>query len=189
MSQNIWEDENLLTAMRSIINAVDKNSNREGLEETPKRYLKFLSQFLNPPPFEFTTFEKEKYDQMVTVSHIPFFSICEHHLAPFFGLGHIAYIPNDKGRICGLSKLPRALDKFANRFQNQERITTEVCEFLHEKLEPKGVIVSLKARHLCVEMRGVKKSSPWTTTTAMKGAFEDAAARKEFFDSINMPTP
>ena len=174
--------------MGKILKSFDSNWEREGLQETPKRYLKFLHQFLNPPEFEFKTFEKEKYDQMVTVCNIPFFSLCEHHLAPFFGVGSIGYIPNENGRICGLSKLPRTLDMFANKFQNQERITTQVADFLMEKLEPKGVIVALKARHLCVEMRGVKKHNTWTSTTQVRGVFaDDPSAKKEFFDAISLP--
>jgi len=105
--------------------------------------------------------------------------ICEHHLAPFMGFGHIAYIPNDK--IVGLSKIPRTLDHFSRQPQNQERITQQVADYLMEKLNPKGVAVVLKARHLCVEMRGVKKHDCWTTTSAMKGAFmSDLNCRQEF---------
>jgi len=156
---------------------------REGLLDTPKRYIKFLDEFLMPQEFKFTVFEKENYDQMVIVQNIPFFSLCEHHLAPFYGVGHIAYIPN--GKICGLSKLPRTLDKFARNLQNQERITTQVADFIQEKLDPMGVGVVLKARHMCIEMRGIKKHNTWTTTSKITGVMREAEVRAEFFSLIN----
>lgn len=170
-------------AVRTLINYFDDDPEREGLQETPRRFVKFLQEFTNPDPFNFTVFEKENYDQMVIVQNIPFFSLCEHHLAPFHGVGHIAYIPN--GKICGLSKLPRALDHFARRFQNQERITTQIADFIEAALQPLGVAVVLEARHLCVEMRGVKKHNTWTTTSHLTGVFRsEIAVRNEFFSLI-----
>jgi GTP cyclohydrolase I len=157
---------------------------REGLKETPKRYIKFLEQFLNPPEFKFTTFQNEGCDEMVVVKDIAFYSLCEHHLAPFFGTAAIAYIPND-GLIVGLSKLPRVLLKFASRLQNQERISTQVAEFINEHLQPKGVAVVLTARHMCMEMRGVKAAGAVTTTSAMLGCFkDDDKCRNEFLQHI-----
>jgi GTP cyclohydrolase I len=131
-----------------------------------------------------TTFENEgNTNEMIIVSNIPFFSLCEHHLAPFFGTASIAYIPNTK--IVGLSKIPRTLDKFARRPQNQERITNDVANYLLEKLEAKGVAVVIKARHLCVEMRGVEKHDCQTTTSAMRGTFaNDLNCRQEFLNLI-----
>jgi GTP cyclohydrolase I len=156
---------------------------REGLKETPKRYIKFLKEFLNPPEWICTTFEGEGYDEMIIQTGIPFHSLCEHHIAPFFGYGTIAYIPNK--RIVGLSKLARTLETFARRLQNQERITTQVAEFLMEKLEPRGVAVQLTAKHMCMEMRGVKKHNTWTTTTKLTGRFkEDNSVRMEFLNGI-----
>jgi len=156
---------------------------REGLKETPKRYIKFLKEFLNPPIWNCTTFEGEGYDEMIIQTNIPFYSLCEHHIAPFFGYGTIAYIPNK--RIVGLSKLARTLETYSRRLQNQERITTQVAEFLMEKLEPKGVAVQLTAKHLCMEMRGVKKHNTWTTTTKLIGKFkEDNSVRMEFLNGI-----
>jgi GTP cyclohydrolase I len=132
-----------------------------------------------------TTFENEgSKDEMIVVSNIPFFSLCEHHLAPFFGTASIAYIPNDK--IVGLSKLPRTLDKFSRRPQNQERITHDVAQYLMDNLNPKGVGVILKARHLCVEMRGVKKHDCYTTTSAMRGCFNELNCRQEFLRLSNL---
>lgn len=170
-------------AVVQLLGAIGEDVSREGLQETPKRYAKFLNEFLNPEPFNFTVFDGEHYDEMVIVQDIPFFSLCEHHMAPFHGVGHIAYIPNKK--ICGLSKLPRTLDLFARRLQNQERITTQVAEFIQEKLNPVGVAVVLKARHLCVEMRGVRKHNTWTTTSKLLGVFsQDHKVRTEFFHLI-----
>ena len=165
-------------AIREVINEFD-DPEREGLQDTPRRYVKFLRQFLTPEHFNFTTFEGEGMDEMILVKDIPFFSLCEHHLAPFFGVAAVAYIPNDK--IVGLSKLPRTVDMFSRRFQNQERITMQVMNFIQEQLSPKGVAVQLKARHLCVEMRGVKKHDCQTVTTSLCGVFkEDIKARNEF---------
>jgi GTP cyclohydrolase IA len=165
-------------SVRALLAGFD-DPTREGLVDTPRRYVRFLEEFLNPPEFSFTTFESEGYDQMIIQTDIPFYSLCEHHLAPFFGVGHIAYIP--KERIVGLSKLARTLDKFARRFQNQERITKQVAEFLEQQLEPVGVAVCLKAQHLCMAMRGVKKHDTWTITSELTGCFrEDAASRAEF---------
>tara|TARA_R110000744_G_scaffold346473_2_gene451959 strand:- start:646 stop:1494 length:849 start_codon:yes stop_codon:yes gene_type:complete len=157
--------------------------NREGLQETPKRFVKFFKEFLNPPEWNCTSFEGEGYDEMIVQTNIPFHSLCEHHIAPFFGTGTIAYIPNK--RIVGLSKLARTLETYARRLQNQERITTQVAEFIWNELDPKGVAVQLTAKHMCMEMRGVKKHDTWTTTTKLMGHFkEDSNARNEFLNSI-----
>lgn len=157
--------------------------NREGLKDTPKRYVKFFKEFLNPPEWNCTTFDCEDYDEMIIQTNIPFYSLCEHHVAPFFGYGHIAYIPNKK--IVGLSKLARTLETYSRRLQNQERITTQVADFLNNKLQPKGVAVVLKAKHMCMEMRGVKKHDTWTTTSKMIGGFkDDLNARNEFLNLI-----
>lgn len=161
---------------------------REGLQDTPKRYTKFLTEFMNPDPFNMSTFESEDYDEMIVVKDIPFYSLCEHHLAPFFGTGAIAYIPNpETKRIVGLSKLPRILDYFARRPQNQERITQQVASFVQEHLNPLGVAVSLTARHMCMEMRGIKKSGAQTQTNKFIGVFkEDSIVRHEFLNSLKI---
>ena len=157
--------------------------NREGLQDTPKRFVKFFKEFLNPPKWECTSFEGEGYDEMIIQTNIPFHSLCEHHIAPFFGTGTIAYIPNK--RIVGLSKLARTLETFARRLQNQERITTQVAEFLWKELEPKGVAVQLTAKHMCMEMRGVKKHDTHTTTSKMLGVFkDDINTKNEFLRAI-----
>lgn len=176
--------QSLADSVKGILGAFDPDPGREGLRDTPKRYLKFLEEFLNPPEFNFTTFDAEGYDEMIVQTNIPFYSLCEHHLAPFFGVGAIAYIPNHK--IVGLSKLARVLDKYARRFQNQERITTQVAEFISAELQPKGVGVVLKAQHLCMTMRGVEKHDTWTTTSKLTGHFiEDISCRNEFMSLLN----
>lgn len=146
--------------------------NREGLLDTPRRFVKFFSEFVNTPDINFTTFKNDGSSRMILVKDIPFYSMCEHHLAPFFGVAHVAYMPDEK--IVGLSKIPRLVDFYANQPQNQERITNQICERLNKELECKGVAVMLEARHLCVEMRGVKKPGAMTVTSAYTGAFEDS---------------
>lgn len=168
---------------QQILEQLGEDVSREGLIETPKRYVKFMREFLEPKEFNFTTFDAEGTDEMIFQTNIPFYSLCEHHTAPFFGVAHIAYIPNKK--IVGLSKLARTVDLYANRFQNQERITTQIAERLQKELSPLGVAVSLKAQHLCMCMRGVKKHDTWTITSKMLGAFkEDDKARNEFLNLI-----
>jgi GTP cyclohydrolase I len=169
---------------QQILKYLDEDSTREGLKETPKRYIKFLKEFLEPKEFNFTSFDAEGTDEMIVQTNIPFYSLCEHHIAPFFGIANVAYIPNNK--IVGLSKLARTIDLYANRFQNQERITTQAAERLQEELSPLGVAVTLKAQHLCMCMRGIKKHNTWTTTSKMLGVFkENDKCRIEFFNIIN----
>jgi GTP cyclohydrolase I len=168
---------------RQILKGLGQDPTREGLKETPKRYIKFLKEFLAPKEFNFTCFDAEGTDEMIVQTNIPFYSLCEHHIAPFFGVANIAYIP--KGKIVGLSKLARTVDLYANRFQNQERITTEVAERIEKELDPLGVAVTLKAQHLCMCMRGVKKHDTWTTTSKMLGTFkENLDTRNEFLNLI-----
>lgn len=171
--------------IRGFLKAMGQDITREGLQETPKRYVKFMDQFLRPPIFEHKTFEGDGYDEMVISRDIPFHSLCEHHLAPFFGTASIAYIPGKEGRIVGISKLPRTLEAFASRLQNQERITMQVANLLMEELGAKGVAVVLSARHLCQEMRGVKKCAT-TDTSCMLGVFKtNSATRHEFLSLIS----
>lgn len=170
--------------IKELIVAIDDNPDREGLRETPQRVARFYDDFFKKKPFNVTTFVNEGYDEMVTQLNIPFYSMCEHHMLPFFGVAHIAYIP-DK-RIVGLSKLSRIVDHFANSLQNQERITTQVADYLNENLKPQGVAVVLRARHMCMEMRGIKKIGAETTTSNLRGVFKrNQATRAEFFEMIN----
>jgi GTP cyclohydrolase I len=165
--------------VRELIVHIDEQPGREGLTDTPVRYAKFLQEFLQPAPFKATAFEGDGYDEMVLQTNIPFYSICEHHLVPFFGHGTIAYIPDKK--IIGLSKLARMLDACSRKLQNQERITTQVADLLGEAVSPKGVGVILTARHLCMEMRGIQKYGATTTTSCVRGVFKtNPATRQEF---------
>jgi len=168
---------------KEILKHLGEDVNREGLKETPKRYIKFMREFLEPKEFNFTSFDAEGTDEMIIQTNIPFYSMCEHHTAPFFGTANVAYIPRD--RIVGLSKLSRTVDLYANRFQNQERITSQVAERIQKELNPLGVAVTIKAQHLCMCMRGVKKHDTWTTTSKMIGVFkDDLNARNEFLRLI-----
>jgi GTP cyclohydrolase I len=168
---------------QQILLQLGEDVNREGLIETPKRYIKFMKEFLTPKEFNFTTFDAEGTDEMIIQTNIPFYSLCEHHTAPFFGVANVAYIPS--GKIVGLSKLARCVDLYANHFQNQERITTQIAERLQYELNPKGVAVTLKAQHLCMCMRGVKKHDTWTQTSKMIGFFKsDDKCRNEFLNLI-----
>ena len=176
-------EETVEDNVKRLLQYFGEDVTREGLLDTPKRFIKFFKEFLNPPEWNCTTFEGEGYDEMIVQTNIPFHSLCEHHIAPFFGYGHIAYIPNK--RIVGLSKLARTLETFSRRLQNQERITTQVAEFLQDKLDPKGVAVVLTAKHMCMEMRGVKKHDTFTTTSKMIGKFKDELnPRNEFLNLI-----
>ena len=176
-------DETVEDNVSRLLQYFGEDINREGLQETPKRFIKFFKEFLSPPEWNCTSFEGEGYDEMIVQTNIPFHSLCEHHIAPFFGTGTIAYIPNK--RIVGLSKLARTLETYARRLQNQERITTQVAEFLWNELDPKGVAVQITAKHMCMEMRGVKKHDTWTTTTKLLGAFkDDINTKNEFLNSI-----
>jgi GTP cyclohydrolase I len=180
-----WENHNgdIEENVVRLLQYFGEDVEREGLIDTPKRYIKFFKEFLNPPQWNCTTFEGEGYDEMIIQKNIPFYSLCEHHIAPFFGKGHIAYIPNKK--IVGLSKLARTLESFSRRLQNQERITQQVAEFLNDKLKPKGVAVILSAQHMCMEMRGVKKHDTFTTTSKMLGVFTTKyEARMELMNLI-----
>ena len=168
---------------QQILKHIGEEPTREGLVGTPKRYIKFLNEFLQPKEFNFTCFDAEQTDEMIVQTNIPFYSLCEHHLAPFFGTATVAYIPGNK--IVGLSKLSRTVDLYANKLQNQERITTQILERLEKELSPKGVAVSLKAQHLCMNMRGVKKHDTWTITSKLSGLFKtNDSARNEFLSFI-----
>ncbi|HRH40408.1 MAG TPA: GTP cyclohydrolase I FolE [Pyrinomonadaceae bacterium] len=183
MEIELTTTQDLESSVREILANFD-NPERDGLKDTPRRYLNFLTEFLNPDDFKLSTFDAEGYDQMIIQTNIPFYSLCEHHLAPFFGVGHIAYLPHKK-QIVGLSKLARVLDMFARRLQNQERITKQIAEYLTEELDPKGIAVMLKAQHLCMAMRGIKKHDTWTITSEMSGVFRDnPSAKAEFLHLI-----
>jgi GTP cyclohydrolase I len=164
--------------VRLILEGVGEDPNREGLLDTPQRVARMYEEILSgldKDPTEL--FEKsfgENHTEMVLVKDIPFYSLCEHHLVPFFGMAHVGYIPGKEGRVCGLSKLARLVDLFAHRPQMQERLTSQIADTLVECLEPQGVIVVIEAEHLCMSMRGVQKPGSKTTTSAVRGAFKDS---------------
>ena len=172
-------------AIKLFLEGIGEDPNREGLKDTPKRVAKLWEEFKNYEEFNMTVFEEiGSYDEMVVVRDIQFYSLCEHHLLPFFGKAHIAYIPDKK--VCGLSKLVRIVNKFAYRPQVQERLTAEIAEELERQLKPKGVAVVMNAEHLCMSMRGVKNPTSYTVTSKLIGAFkENEKTRNEFLNLIN----
>ncbi len=175
--------------VRTLLRLVGEDPAREGLRQTPRRvaqsmefltsgYQKDIASELNGAIFT------EKYDEMVIVKDIDYFSLCEHHLLPFYGKAHVAYIP--KGKIVGLSKIPRIVEVFSRRLQVQERLTQQIADTLYTILEPDGVAVVIEGRHLCMMMRGVEKQNSVATTSAMLGSFrDDERTRNEFLKLIN----
>lgn len=173
---------------KEVIENIGEDPSREGLLKTPERVAKamqFLTQGYDQNPQEIlkSAMFAEKYDEMVIVKDIEVYSLCEHHMLPFFGKCHIAYIPN--GHIVGLSKFPRMVDAFSRRLQVQERLTDQIRDCLDETLNPQGVAVCIEAQHLCMQMRGVQKQNSITTTSAFSGAFmEEDITRQEFMSLV-----
>ncbi len=176
------------SAYETILQNLGEDANREGLKKTPERVAKAM-QFLthgydlNPEEILRSAMFAENYSQMVIVKDIEVYSLCEHHILPFFGKAHIAYIPN--GHIVGLSKIPRVVEAFARRLQVQERLTTEIRDCIQKTLNPMGVAVVIEAQHLCMQMRGIQKQNSVTTTSAFTGEFLKDTTRKEFISLIN----
>lgn len=154
-------------------------------EETPRRFIAMLEQLTVREEFKFTTFDNDNVDEMITLGPIPFYTLCAHHIVPFYGQAWVGYVPNQK--IAGLSKFPRAVKYLAKGFWVQEELTRAIADFLNEKLEPKGVAIVMKAEHLCMAMRGVEQPGVITTTSAMTGVFgdHDRTAKSEFLSFIN----
>lgn len=187
--QELEERTNRLAALsRQILTELGEDADRDGLQETPVRVakaLQALTRGYHQDPkavLRAATFEDD-YSQMVIVKDIEFYSLCEHHMLPFFGKVHIAYIPN--GHITGLSKLARIVDIFSRRLQVQERLTRQIKDCIEEALHPLGVMVVIEARHLCMQMRGVQKQNAITTTSDFCGAFERQSTRSEFLELIH----
>ena len=176
-------------AVREILIAIGEDPDRDGLLDTPARVARMYAETCSglhddPTRHLKVTFEAE-HDEMILVRDIPFYSMCEHHLVPFFGHAHVAYIPSDSGRITGLSKLARLVDGFAKRPQVQERLTSQIANSMEAVLEPRGIVVVIEAEHLCMGMRGVRKPGSKTVTSAVRGLFRtDAAARAEAMSFI-----
>ena len=175
-------------AVREILLAVGEDQDREGLKETPARVARayeesFKGLTQDPADLLGTTFDIG-HEELVLVRDVPFYSMCEHHLVPFYGHAHIGYIPSPEGKVTGLSKLARLVDIFAKRPQIQEQLTTQVVDALVEHLEPQGAIVVIEGEHLCMSMRGVSKPGAKTITSAVRGQLRDSATRSEAMSLI-----
>ena len=168
--------------IRETLKECDWEFCEEEVENTPDRIKRFMEEW-DDSDFNFTMFENPDYNEMVILKDIEFSSICAHHLLPFHGKGHIGYVPDKK--ICGISKLARALDKFAHKPQTQEKLTQELADFLEEKLEPQGLMIVLEAQHDCMRIRGIKKKNSQMVTSVIRGVFkEQDKTRKEFLELI-----
>lgn len=180
--------EQLMFHYKEVLQLLGEDPRREGLLKTPERVAKAmrtLTRGYDMDPIAVLNSAKfvEDYKQMVIVKDIQFYSLCEHHMLPFYGKAHVAYIPN--GHICGLSKIPRVVDIFSHRLQVQERLTLQVMEAIREALDPLGVMVVIEGEHMCMQMRGVEKQHSLTTTSSFCGAFEQAKTREEFLQLIH----
>ncbi|HEP4757322.1 TPA: GTP cyclohydrolase I FolE [Streptococcus pyogenes] len=169
-------------AIYQFLEAIGENPNREGLLDTPKRVAKMYAEMFlglgKDPKEEFTAVFKEQHEDVVIVKDISFYSICEHHLVPFYGKAHIAYLPSD-GRVTGLSKLARAVEVASKRPQLQERLTSQIADALVEALNPKGTLVMVEAEHMCMTMRGIKKPGSKTITTTARGLYKESRAERQ----------
>lgn len=180
------DKEKVEKAVYNLIEALGEDPKRDGLKDTPRRIADMYEELLAAPEFNYTTFEEEKYKDIVLLKDIEFSSTCEHHLLPFYGLAHIAYIPN--GKIIGISKLARIVEKYAKRLQVQERMMEEIVEDIQKHLNTKDVAVCIEAKHLCLIARGVKKINAVTITSKFTGVFEQESKKNEFYNLINRKT-
>jgi GTP cyclohydrolase I len=176
-------------AVREILEAIGEDPDRDGLQDTPRRvaamYGEVFSGLQGDPDELLTVTFEANHDEMVMVKDIDLTSLCEHHLVPFIGKAHVAYIPNEDGRITGLSKLARVVDAYAHRPQVQERLTTQIADTIERVLQPRGVLVVIEAEHLCMSMRGVRKPGALTVTSAVQGQFLHEATRAEAMNLIH----
>ena len=185
--ETIAVTEQIKMNYEEILNLVGEDKTRKGLLKTPERAskaMKFLTEGYEKDPKQIlqSAMFEENYNEMVIVKDIELYSLCEHHLLPFFGKAHVAYIPN--GYIVGLSKLPRIVDVFSRRLQVQERLTEQILDCINNTLNPKGVAVVIEASHMCMMMRGVQKQNSTTTTSGFRGGFKDTETRNEFLNLI-----
>ena len=177
-------EQQIEAAVAQLLEAIGEDPSRADLEQTPRRvaemYREIFSGMGRDPADEIDVFFESAYDEMIMLRDIPLYSVCEHHLVPFVGKAHVAYIPNKKGQITGLSKLARVVDVAAKRPQVQERLTMQIADALESKLDPRGVFVVIESEHLCMTMRGVNKPGTFTVTSAVRGIFrENVATRQE----------
>ncbi|GAB6077794.1 GTP cyclohydrolase I FolE [Hydrogenobaculum acidophilum] len=174
----------IIEGIKLFLEGIGEDTEREGIKETPERVARMWEEFEKERTFDFKLFEEySNYSEMIIVKDIPFYSMCEHHLLPFFGKAHIAYIPNKK--ICGLSKLVRTVRAMALKPQVQERLTEEIADIVQKELEPLGVGVVIEAEHLCMSMRGVRSPGHSTITSSLRGSFlNDMKTKEEFFKLI-----
>ena len=185
---NIQDKKSIQDTIRNLLILIGEKTSREGLLNTPKRvaesYERLFGGYTQDPKDILTTFSSEGFDELITLTNIDFYSMCEHHMLPFFGKAHIGYIPTDK--IVGISKLARIVDIYARRLQNQERITQQICDAITKALNPTGVIVVLEAQHLCMRMRGVEQQNSIMKTSKITGVFADdnKVVRQEFFSLL-----
>ncbi len=183
-----WPVEELKDIVRQLLVLIGEDPEREGVQRTPERVARMFAELtegyrVDPEVLINDALFEVSYDEMVIVRDIEFYSLCEHHLLPFFGKAHVAYIPN--GRVLGLSKIPRVVEMFARRLQVQERLTEQIAQFLEDLLHPQGVGVVIEAAHMCAMMRGVKKANARMVTSAMRGAFKtNLQTRNEFLSLI-----
>ena len=176
------DQDRITVAVRSILEAIGDDPNRDGLVETPERVARMYAEILGglheDPADELKVVFEAGHDEMIMIRDVALYSLCEHHLIPFIGSAHVAYIPNEKGQITGLSKLARVIDILARRPQVQERLTTQIADVIEKALEPRGVLVVIEAEHLCMSMRGIQKSGSQTVTSAVRGIFRDNEATR-----------
>jgi GTP cyclohydrolase I len=183
-TKRTYDLERVEQAVKELLSAIGEDPSRDGLRDTPQRvakmFLEMTSELFSDPGEHLDKVFDESHGEMVMVKDITFTSLCEHHLVPFFGKAHVAYIPNNTGRITGLSKLARLVEGYARRLQVQERMTTQIAQAIEARLHPIGTLVVIEAEHMCMSMRGIKKPGAITVTSAVRGVFEtDISSRQE----------
>jgi len=186
-AKNMVDKPLIEEAVRMMLQAIGEDIKREGLKQTPRRvaemYAEIFDGVKDPKEYLLTQFAEDKHGEMVLVKDIPFYSMCEHHMMPFIGKAHVAYIPKG-GVITGLSKIARVVEGYSHRLQLQERLTTQIADAMVAALKPQGVLVVIEAEHLCMSMRGVKKPGSLTVTSAVRGIFHTSATRNEAMSLI-----
>ena len=177
-----FDRERIVRAVREILEAIGEDADRDGLRRTPERVADMYAEIFGglhvDAAAQMDVVFDEDHDEMILIREIPLYSVCEHHLLPWVGQAHVAYIPNKKGEITGLSKIARVVDTLSKRPQVQERLTTQIADAIEKALDPRGVLVILEAEHLCMTMRGVKKPGAMTVTSAIRGLFRDSEATR-----------